>query len=1169
MYNSVNLHRWCFLLFAVFITHTQATPCLHNQIFDFEDAIPGQEDCFRSIPSSSGSVSLSTDVKTVKHGEKSLKWTATAASTLQLKSPTFTIPNNWLRKGGVKVWIYKETPSPDKSMEVQFKRTTTTTVGSFSANLNFQGWRGIWVKFSECQSTANSLKRRAVIDEVNFVLTDPDTIYIDALEFQYKLSKQSRDKVVPPISPFGLTIYDKSDFWQQTYKWSQETAPASPTTVDEQKSKSLDHIKNRLKNYYCDETKVTSSFLDGSSLKKRWESLLSSVKRAHDNYDTELTFDNDKKIVGPPLFCRNCKLGTKFEYVFEKLLLPLSVEYHIRSRTNEVTDAATAQLDKLNSGNPSMVEEAKIAIAGEDSNMQTLFTNYLPPAPMTVDQVKAAINSLNLDRLNKINNLLDFVKQQGFADGSGLGSLDHEMNKDSAGFMHTLFILGDSLSLSSNKSRLLDLIDTAKWYNDFGEIYQSQFEFKGTTADRMITLLLYRLIIVLVMPSDTIDEKKAKLRDMEALKGWMDNALSVNEGLGGVIKPDFTGFHHKAFYAPAYVPQALHNAAFVQYLLGGTSFALSSSSTNNIRRALETMRLVAVKYSTPTSVNGRYPDYFNKALIKTLLAGYAYISVSYPSTLPSTIPTGISVSSLNQAQTKMFLRLYSDSTVNDYLEDGKPSKSKYYFNSLGSLEIMEAVKSTASDQSISAETSPEGHWSKNFAALSIHRRKDWAVTVKGFNRFVWDTETSGKENIYGLFASHGAVLIANSEADLQKHDVKNGWSWDKVPGTTTIAMGDPDDLIIGKGRFYNPGELAGSLTFKGTMTLKNGLFGMNFRQPDYGFKSPDWRKEIVFRFKKSVFSFENLLVCLGSDIIGQNLDGRAVQTTLFQDKLVSGDASSFIKVDGVQKIASSNYNHGQSASSSHTTLTDAKGNFYYIPSPSKSALKVTVKNESSKSADGEEDTSGFYGTAWFEHDTTSNKYQYAVLIPTTSYHSTLTDLATAQEPSGSKIYEVLQDDDTAHVVQVLRSPKTWEALTAPITGYVIFQADRPLPDNGPLTTVSEDGCLIMVEETTDFIHLGISYPDLNFDFTGNDPENSLDVGEELLYDSVSVEKSVEVTLRNEVTTTIAETQVHGNPDGYMPTVVVDNNGKDIRFTNLKNGFSVEVKLTKVLPDPLA
>ena len=101
----------------------------------------------------------------------------------------------------------------------------------------------------------------------------------------------------------------------------------------------------------------------------------------------------------------------------------------------------------------------------------------------------------------------------------------------------------------------------------------------------------------------------------------------------------------------------------------------------------------------------------------------------------------------------------------------------------------------------------------NFAALSVHRRGDWAVTVKGFNRFVWDYESSNDEHVYGLFSSHGALQIANSETLLQVHDVEHGWDWARIPGTTTIALGTPniEDLNIGAGRFYNPRKLAARL----------------------------------------------------------------------------------------------------------------------------------------------------------------------------------------------------------------------------------------------------------------------------------------------------------------------------------------------------------------------
>ena len=80
-----------------------------------------------------------------------------------------------------------------------------------------------------------------------------------------------------------------------------------------------------------------------------------------------------------------------------------------------------------------------------------------------------------------------------------------------------------------------------------------------------------------MMPTTNNDEKRNKIRDMEALRRWYANALSPNEALAGLLKPDFLGFHHNSYYASAYTPHALHCAALIQYLLSGTSFALSTN----------------------------------------------------------------------------------------------------------------------------------------------------------------------------------------------------------------------------------------------------------------------------------------------------------------------------------------------------------------------------------------------------------------------------------------------------------------------------------------------------------------------------------------------------------------------------------------------------------------
>ena len=74
---------------------------------------------------------------------------------------------------------------------------------------------------------------------------------------------------------------------------------------------------------------------------------------------------------------------------------------------------------------------------------------------------------------------------------------------------------------------------------------------------------------------------KARLRDIDAVARWMNNAFSVNDAFGGVIKPDYTGFHHKAICKLAYVPQTLPTGGFAKYLLHGTEFSPSKTSVTN------------------------------------------------------------------------------------------------------------------------------------------------------------------------------------------------------------------------------------------------------------------------------------------------------------------------------------------------------------------------------------------------------------------------------------------------------------------------------------------------------------------------------------------------------------------------------------------------------------
>ena len=832
--------------------------------------------------------------------------------------------------------------------------SSSPRISCFPMSLNFEGWRAAWVAYWEfrgCQATSSPpFPYNPPTDYTDwnidqFTLTAPSAanpsnpLFIDLLRFRSKVSRQTRDSVVPPLSyktsartsactscakiSSGLTdedalaFHERKRFWQQIYRWSLQSPSTLPTTVHAEKLMHIrDKITQRLMNWYAN---VNTTFTripqtgspPNSFLMNRWDSLLRNIDKANKNFKKFTSRGGRALKLTSGLFARNSDFGNtnyrggakKFTSIFYQVLLPLSLEYYIKSRSIEVNHAACefGKIYRCTPGTRPSDDNVK-AITGDDRVLREHFDSHysqdasLPSSPThsscslvsqaCFDHVKAAIISVNQERKVKILKVFDYIKEQGYDKGSALGSNDHGP-LGMSGFFHSAFLMKDELDTAG---KLNDVIGAMKWYADFGEIYQRTFEFNGTTADRIRTLMVFRLFTVLAMPDGNEHQKKEKIRDMDALKLWIENALSINEGLGGLIKPDFTSFHHKTFYAGAYAPQGLHSGALVSYLLQGTAYELKREIRENLVNALKVFRIVAVRYSTPSAVGGRYPNY-TKAVLAEHVPAYAYIAAN-PRSQGTILNTDL-------AEVRMFLRLYEHTPgtctgpLNKELCDGKVSR-KYYLNTLGALEIMDKVKALSSVGTRTwgnqAEPSPEGHWSKQFAALSIHRRRDWAVTVKGLDKFVWDFESSVDENRYGMYASHGAMLIANNESVLSSKDVDSGWDWRKIPGTTVINATFPHMLLEGDRHYSNsPETMSGGVTFAGStpspngMFGRNGVFGMQFVKPSYESNSY-FSGVITFRFKKSVFFYDDIIISLGSNIeYSSGTD--EIHTALFQDKM--------------------------------------------------------------------------------------------------------------------------------------------------------------------------------------------------------------------------------------------------------------------------------------------
>ena len=295
-------------------------------------------------------------------------------------------------------------------------------------------------------------------------------------------------------------------------------------------------------------------------------------------------------------------------------------------------------------------EENVKAVVGADTQMKQTFNQAFqshtesedPPVNCagadrhSYSKIKHAISQLNIKRKENILLLFRYLKDQGWAQGSAIGSTSHEINKSGAGFAHALFLFQKELEADGQLEAHLKAL---KYYSDFSESYQTVFEFQGTTADRMRTISLYRLMAVLMMPEEASSvilrpKAHAKIHDMENWRRWYNNIISINKDLAWVIKPDYTCFHHHAFYGSAYEPHVLHKAALIHYLTNGTIFGNLSNPSDfqgkeNVRKGLEVFKVFSTKYSTPNGIGGRFPDYSSGIIGRTVPA-FAYFAVSAP-----------------------------------------------------------------------------------------------------------------------------------------------------------------------------------------------------------------------------------------------------------------------------------------------------------------------------------------------------------------------------------------------------------------------------------------------------------------------------------------------------------------------------------------------------------
>ena len=588
--------------------------------------------------------------------------------------------------------------------------------------------------------------------------------------------------------------------------------------------------------------------------------------------------------------------------------------------------------------------------------------------------------------------LFDHFIDQGYDFGSGTGTQHH--------FGYQMERIPESFYLMKEVLKETGRLETATnmlsyWYGIAEcRIDKKVQELQGV-ADLWNTKILPRLIAILLM-----EDSPEKVRDMKSMVRLLDNSLQYSTGTVGGIMPDGSLFHHAGLY-PAYMVGALAGVSPVVYALSGTNFQVGTDAVHNLVQSTLLVFNFSNRYDWALSLDGRHP--FAGKISQKFIEGMSYLA--------QTGENGF----LNKELASAYMHLASplERSYNMFSKQGiKPNDKREMFTPV------------------------------NYGCLGLHRRANWLVTVRGYSKYVWSGEIYQNDNRWGRYMSYGAVQINNCGDPINSKSsgyVQDGWNWNRFPGTTAINL--PLEKLYCPTRIMmsrSDESFCGSSSLEG----KNGIFGM---------KLHEYRQLTNFtpdhRARKSVFCFDDLIVCLGSDIENTNAE-YPTETTLFQ---LEATTDSVVNIDGKDK--SGLFSKQLDIKKRHI-LDDNKGNRYFIPKKQK--LNIARQLQHSKHNKSERDTEGTFVSAWFNHGKSpkNESYEYAIVV-------------NGQQSKIKPEYTVLQKDKNAHIVQDKQTG---------ITGFVLFEAGKVKHD---LVRYVDHESLVMVKKTDDMLLLSLCSPSVN------------------------------------------------------------------------------------------
>lgn len=597
--------------------------------------------------------------------------------------------------------------------------------------------------------------------------------------------------------------------------------------------------------------------------------------------------------------------------------------------------------------------------------------------------------------------VFDYAIDQGFAFGSGMGT-NHHYGYQVRKIYTTAWLMREAIYARPNRDAILSALYFWSALQETRKPYQYG---RDELLDSWHTLLMAKTISALLMP----DERERE-RALKGLSRWVSTSLNYTPGTIGGIKVDGTTFHHGGFY-PAYTTGVLAMVGQFIAFTSGTDYEVSVAGRQALKSAFLAMRNYCNLYDWGIGISGRHP--FGGSMKEDDVAAFASLALAGDlSGKDHSFDYGLAAD---------YLRLVGDA---------KTPQSVYF-----------------KEQGIRAAEAPQGFFVYNYGSAGIFRRANWMVTLKGYNTDVWGAEIYTKDNRYGRYQSYGSVQIIGKGHPVSRAAsgfVEQGWDWNRLPGTTTIHL--PFELLDSPLRGTTMAKSKENFSGSSSLNGANGLFAMKLMERELKNFTPD------FVARKSVFCFDNRMICLGSGITNSNAQ-YPTETTLFQCA----------------------YRGGEKPVSGRYWLTDGYDNYYHV---AEGDVRVQVAEQQSLHEKTRAQTHGVFASAWIDHGKAPKQsgYEYMVLIQP--------DALQLKKVEKERGYRVLRKDDTAHVV--------FDQSTR-ITAYAAFESFQ-LPDDELLRSLPAE-VLVMRQPDKDCIRLSVCDPNLNIaekEYTTKEPSRPIE-----------------------------------------------------------------------------